>query len=85
MTDEKLRECNDISAMLKDVEAIIEKITATQPTEQNAKAPEISLRLVINNKEERRMTIPSDSRATKEFIDAMNSLQGKLQFAFNIL
>ena len=85
MTDEKLKECNEVSAMLKDVEAIIEKIAATQPTEQNANAPEISIRLVINNKEERRMAIPSDSRATKEFMDAMNSLQGKLQFAFNIL
>lgn len=85
MTDEKLKECNDVSAMLKDVEAIIQKIAATQPTEQNAKTPEISLRLVINNKEERRMTIPSDSRATREFMDAMNSLQGKLQFAFNML
>lgn len=85
MTDEKLKECNEVSAMLKDVEAIVEKITATQPTEQNAKTPEISIRLVINNKEERRMTIPSDSRATKEFMEAMNSLQGKLQFAFNIL
>lgn len=85
MTDEKLKECNEVSAMLKDVEAIVEKITAIQPTEQNAKTPEISIRLVINNKEERRMTIPSDSRATKEFIDAMNSLQGKLQFAFNML
>lgn len=85
MTDEKLKECNEVSAMLKDVEAIIEKITAAQPTEQDAKTPEISLRLVINNKEERRMTIPSDSRATKEFMEAMNSLQGKLQFAFNML
>lgn len=85
MTDEKLKECNEVSAMLKDVEAIVEKITAIQSTEQNAKTPEISIRLVINNKEERRMTIPSDSRATKEFIDAMNSLQEKLQFAFNML
>jgi hypothetical protein len=85
MTDEKLKECNEVSAMLKDVEAIVEKITAAQPTEQDAKTPEISIRLVINNKEERRMTIPSDSRATKEFMEAMNSLQGKLQFAFNML
>lgn len=85
MTDEKLKECNEVSAMLKDVEAIVEKITAAQPTEQNNKTPEISIRLVINNKEERRMTIPSDSRATKEFMEAMNSLQGKLQFAFNML
>lgn len=85
MTDEKLKECNDISTMLKDVEAIIEKITAAQPTEENPNAPEISLRLIINNKEERRMAIPSDSRATKEFMDAMDSLQGKLQFAFNML
>ena len=85
MTDEKLKECNEISAMLKDVEAIVEKITAAQPTEENPNTPEISLKLIINNKEERRMTIPSDSRATKEFMEAMDSLQGKLQFAFNIL
>ena len=85
MTDEKLKECNEVSAMLKDVEAIIQKITAAQPTEKNTNAPEIGLRLIINNKEERRMTIPSDSRATKEFMDAMDSLQGKLQFAFNML
>lgn len=85
MTDEKLKECNEVSAMLKDVEAIVEKITAAQSTEENPNAPEISLKLIINNKEERRMTIPSDSRATKEFMEAMNSLQGKLQFAFNML
>lgn len=85
MTDEKLKECNEVSVMLKDVEAIIEKITAVRPTEENPNTPEISLKLIINNKEERRMTIPSDSRATKEFMEAMNSLKEKLQFAFNML